>query len=259
MFMLAKPIKSLSEVNLNRFIAERKYNGERSFLSFFTDIKLVNRREKDITQEFPELTEQIELKKEVENMILDGEIVIFRKGEKREDFSALKHRTTLSPISFNYYLKNEPVALYVFDIIWLNDKDLREISLLKRKEILKKLIVENDFIKLTPYTTDIETLFKKSKKENWEGIMLKDVNSRYIPSRSDKWLKLKNTKETIVDILGLEEGKDGLITSKGNIGLRSGELKAEYLKYLPKKAEVEYLYETKSGKLYQPILKRFIR
>ncbi|MHA1873273.1 MAG: ATP-dependent DNA ligase, partial [Candidatus Heimdallarchaeaceae archaeon] len=110
----------------------------------------------------------------------------------------------------------------------------------------------------TPYTTDIESLYKRSKTEDWEGIMLKRKNSRYIPNRTELWLKLKNIKETVVEIYGLEDGKDALVTSKGNVGLRSSALKEEYLKKKPKYAEVMYLYETKSGKLFQPILKRFV-
>jgi bifunctional non-homologous end joining protein LigD len=58
--------------------------------------------------------------------VLDGEIVAL-DGEGRPAFYDLMNRQC------------QPVY-YAFDILWLNGRDLRELSLLERKKILRKVI-----------------------------------------------------------------------------------------------------------------------
>jgi bifunctional non-homologous end joining protein LigD len=90
--------------------------------------------------------------------------------------------------------KTAPPLYYVFDILWLNEKDLRELPLSKRRENLKKLLKKKKlfYIKLSEAIEEKGvSFFRAAKKLGLEGIMAKRAESPYRSSRSSDWLKIK--------------------------------------------------------------------
>lgn len=128
------------------------------------------------------------------NVVLDGEVVVLGKNS-RSDFQALQ----------NYKTTRKGNLVYeVFDLLYLNGHDLKELTLLERKTLLKEVIAQlgHPKVKYSGHTpTKGLHLFKKAQKANWEGIIAKDGSSSYAEgNRSINWLKIKilNRQEAII-------------------------------------------------------------
>ncbi len=199
------------------YIFEIKYDGIRS-LCFANnkEIKFMSRNNKDLTNLYPEL---VSIKDNINNnVIFDGEIIALdSKGNpsfsKLQERSHLKDKTKISIAS-----ENNPVYYMVFDIIYEN-KDITDLSLMKRKKILNKYPDTEYFIKTMYVDTTGIKLFKEIKKRNLEGIVAKEKNSTYhINKRTDDFIKIKNIKRDEFIIIGYK-------INEMNISLYLGEEK----------------------------------
>ncbi|KAD3068139.1 hypothetical protein E3N88_36019 [Mikania micrantha] len=140
----------------------------------------------------------------VDRCILDGEMLVWDTSNDRfADFGSNQE------IGFPYALLH-----VAFDILYVGDSSVIHQSLKERHELLKKVVkpVKGSLEILVPdgglnvHTTagepcwsriaynvdDVETFFKRTIENRDEGIVLKDLESKWEPSdRSGKWLKLK--------------------------------------------------------------------
>ena len=203
--MLAYPAKPF---NSEKHIFELKFDGTRC-IAFIKnkEVKLQNRRLLDITKRYPEL-KKIYNEVDAKEAILDGEIVVLSKG--RPDFNKLQYREHAQD-EFRIRILSEkmPAFYIIFDILYLNGKDLTKEKLIKRKEILRKIISREKRIIVSEY------IFEKGKKfyeqaiaKGFEGIMAKHIESPYIiGERSKFWLKIKKSKTIDCVICGYTEGE----------------------------------------------------
>jgi bifunctional non-homologous end joining protein LigD len=163
------------------WIFEIKWDGYRALAEKAGDVHLVSRNHKDFHQ-FPSIVE--ELKKISGKWILDGEVVILDK-KGRSDFQLLQ----------NYQRKKvHPPVYYVFDILFFQGKDLRHLTLMERRKILKELL-KKARLKSVKFSEHIEergkAFFQVAKKKGLEGIMAKRKESLYRSTRTREWLKIK--------------------------------------------------------------------
>ncbi|OGN60640.1 MAG: hypothetical protein A3F40_01915, partial [Chlamydiae bacterium RIFCSPHIGHO2_12_FULL_27_8] len=178
---------------------------------FSRNKNILNKKFKILAQEFSKIKK---------NCILDGEIVAFDKG--KTSFSKLQR-----------VLKNKTkVYFYAFDLLYLNDKDLRDESLIDRKKILKEKFV---FTNLFRYTKHIEKegekFFKKACKKGLEGIIAKKKDSKYFSKRTKDWLKFKCHLGQELIIIGFTKPKK---TRIGFGALHLGYFDKNILKYAGK-------------------------
>ena len=84
---------------------------------------------------------------------------------------------------------------YVFDILYFNGYDLRELPLITRKKILKGILPKLQNVFYSEHIVkDGRSYFAKAEKENLEGIIAKKSSSKYHDGkRSKDWLKIKTT------------------------------------------------------------------
>jgi bifunctional non-homologous end joining protein LigD len=118
--------------------------------------------------------------------VLDGEVVVLGEGGK-SDFGALQ----------NWRSKEDgEIYFYLFDLLWLNGQDLKQLPLSKRRTILKQLIAENDTIRFSEnFEVSGIDFFETAKQMGLEGIMAKKSDSIYSAgNRSNNWLKIKAKK-----------------------------------------------------------------
>ena len=138
------------------------------------------------------------IKKIKGNFVIDGEVVAFNKAGE---------------ISFDAVQKANPdaqLAYYVFDITWYDGRDIRQLPLIERKEILKTVIGENDTVKFSDHFTDGVELYAKAEQLGLEGIVSKNELSIYSPgARGDDWLKLPTAKRQEFVIGGWAESTRG--------------------------------------------------
>ncbi|MDT3401013.1 DNA ligase D [Mucilaginibacter terrae] len=129
------------------------------------------------------------------NVVLDGEIVALN-DHGTADFGALQNWRNN---------KTAHLAFYVFDILWYNGKDLTELPLRIRREILDAVLPkEHDLIKTSP-TFEVGGIefFEAAKRMGLEGIIAKRADSVYTAdARSREWLKIKAKRRQEVVIAG---------------------------------------------------------
>ncbi|MFL5788557.1 MAG: DNA ligase D, partial [Flavisolibacter sp.] len=135
------------------------------------------------------------------NAIVDGEIVVLNENGK-PDFEAMQN------------FQNSPdsnIVYYVFDILWLDGINLMDTPLVKRKEILQKLIPDNSRIKFSDSIEEVGIgFFELAKKNELEGIIGKRKNSYYIPGRrTGDWLKMPTEIRQEFVIGGYTESDSG--------------------------------------------------
>lgn len=182
------------------YLYEVKYDGIR-VLVFVSKDKVVIRSRYgiDITGLFPEMMVLCKMVKG--NVIFDGEIIML--DNNKVSFSKLQKRIHLkNKKTIEFLSKTNPVIFICFDVIY-EGKDLINLSLLERKDVLSNYKDNDVFIKSTYVIGDGTKLFNAIKKLDMEGIVAKKINSKYLVNeRSDNWLKIKNYKSGNFIILG---------------------------------------------------------
>ena len=186
--------------NSKKYYYELKYDGYRALIFVNkNEIYIQSRNKNDITYLYPELSN---IKKIVnKNVIFDGEIVIFENNKpsfnKISKRSKLKNKNIIKKESIN-----NPVIFIAFDILYEN-KDLTNLPLIERKKILKKYHDTDFFIKSKVYLNNGIKLYNFVKKNNLEGIVIKDINGLYhINNRTSDFIKVKNIKSDNFFIAG---------------------------------------------------------
>jgi len=209
------------DLGRKNYIAEPKLDGTRAIAYVDKKIKIINRRNRDITHRYPEFKFKINAK----NCILDGEIICYDK-KSMPNFNLLQKREQLEKkFLIELRSKQYPATYVVFDILRKDGKDLANLPLLERKKILEQTVKGGRNIETIFYTTKIRELWNKIRKADMEGIVIKRKDSRYLPgTRSDAWIKIKNLKTIDAVIIGYTHEKR--IISALAIGIYSkGKLK----------------------------------
>jgi DNA ligase-1 len=211
-YMLADTMPSANDIEKyykKELYAEFKYDGIRVQVHKLGDkLAIYSRKLEEITNEFPEILEG--LKKIHHDLILDGEIVPF-KDDVPLPFHELQRRLRRKDLDSNI-LNEVPVALFVYDLLYLDGSILLNEPLSKRRRILESLEFDNpikiSYMKKVKNADEIEELFNLSKKIGHEGLVLKDPSSYYTPGkRGKRWVKLKKELDTLdVVIVAAEYG-----------------------------------------------------
>ena len=207
-FCLAYPIDDVANtlVDYENWQAEYKWDGIRGqVVKRDGEIFIWSRGEELVNGQFPELLEEFE--NWSGDFVIDGEILVILEG-KVLNFSELQKRLNRKTITKKMLLEL-PIAMYVYDIIELDKKDLRNKPLKKRRELLEKLIKQNNSerISLSPTViaedlNELAQLREKSRDFNSEGLMLKHRDSLYHAGRKKgDWWKWKIDPLTIDAVL----------------------------------------------------------
>jgi len=91
-----------------------------------------------------------------------------------------------------------PVAYHVFDILWLDGRDLTSRPLDERRALLGKLPLRSPLRRVPSLRGDKP--WERACREGWEGVVAKRRDSLYEHRRSRLWLKMKceSTQELVV-------------------------------------------------------------
>ncbi len=122
---------------------------------------------------------------EVESAWLDGEAVVL-DDNGLPNFQKLQN-------AFDAH-RPEDIAVYFFDIPYLNGYDLRGVPLIQRRAILKALLepLDDDVLRFSAdFEFSADDLLKSACDMSLEGIIGKQRESSYTSGRSSAWIKLK--------------------------------------------------------------------
>jgi len=141
------------------WLFERKFDGIR-LLAFKkgVDVQLFSRNH--LPQHLPAISRVIE-RLPHDELILDGELT-WPGGE---------------------------VSYHVFDVMWLDGRDLRNLPLEERLEVLKQLPLTAPLRRVEPVIES--SPWERAEREGWEGVIAKRRDSQYEHRRSRNWLKMK--------------------------------------------------------------------
>jgi bifunctional non-homologous end joining protein LigD len=185
------------------WIFERKYDGIR-LLAFRNNgaVSLFSRNQ--LLQDHPQIAEAIGAL-DVDDIILDGEV----------DWGG------------------PTVQYHVFDVLWLNGRNLMPLPLIERRGCLHQLKLEHP-LHAVPEVRG-EQPWEQACREGWEGVIAKRRDSAYEQRRSPHWLKMKceASQELVVGgftdpqgtrqglgalLLGYFEGEDFVFAGKVGTG-----------------------------------------
>jgi len=227
-------------------IVQRKYDGTRII---FKEGRLLSERDIDRASRFKQIAEALK----GFNGILDGEVCILPNG-------------TVFDVSSK---KNWNKAVYVvFDMIEFDGKNMRDLPLSERKELLELHLPRSPFLQLPQGFKSVEEGWKAVIDNNWEGLVLKEPTSQYGNAglldrdRQKCWLKLKRVFEAKEEIVGYDDGsvKGAFILANGSrISALSASIVRDYKQMRARGrvfADFNYLMKTKDGNYFQPVLTR---
>jgi bifunctional non-homologous end joining protein LigD len=125
--------------------------------------------------------------------VIDGELVALDK-----------HGVSRFQLLQNALNSSSNLRYCVFDIMFLDGRDLRGVPLVERKKRLEALLPKDPHLIYSKHWPQHGTrLFKKAQKLGLEGIIAKRADSSYLSGvRSKDWLKIKSGKRQEVVIVG---------------------------------------------------------
>lgn len=171
------------------WLFERKLDGER--LLAFRDasgVRLLTRNDRDVTTTFPEVAAAL-LDQKPGEFVVDGEVVAFR--DDQTSFSLLQQRLgVLQPTPT--LIKDYPVVYNIFDVLFADGADTRELPQRERKEKLRALLTFGGPLRYTEHRVgDGEAFYRQACVDGWEGLIAKRADAPYQAGRTRNWLKFK--------------------------------------------------------------------
>ena len=215
--MLAKASRDMPE---GEFLYEPKWDGFRCLVFRDGDeVELTSRNTKPLTRYFPELigpiTEQLP-----QRCVMDAELVV--PSADGLDFDLLSQRIHPAESRVERLAGETPAHLVLFDLLALDDLDLREVPLVKRRESLVGLLEDvSPPLHLTPATTDFEVAeewFDRFDGGGFDGVMAKKLDGVYLEDKRAQ-VKVKHHRSVDCVVAGYAEHKNGGVGSL-KLGLR---------------------------------------
>ncbi len=191
------------------YIYELKLDGIRCIAYLGMDVVLQNKRFKDVSAIYPELSGMSKCVKK--NTVLDGELVVLTDG--KPDFYALQKRSLMGDrFRIQLAAKKNPVQFAAYDILYHNGKDLTDKPLMERKAILQEKVSEGNGLSISRYIEEQGiAFFNLAKEQDLEGIVAKKKDGLYhIGKRTSDWIKIKVMQDEDLLILGYQPDEDGV-------------------------------------------------
>jgi DNA ligase-1 len=210
--MLAEMADGLDEVlkqHGGRSGFEFKYDGARIQIHRKNEeVKVFSRRLTDVTDSVPDIVQLAKMRVGSSKYVVEGEVVATGQDGRPLPFQDLMRRFRRVH-EIEAMVKNIPLNLYLFDVIYLDGNLLIDVPYEKRWAILSDL-TGNELLATRTITGDVveaKKLMEASIKSGHEGLMAKDLKSTYTPGvRGKKWFKIKPAETLDVVIVAADWG-----------------------------------------------------
>jgi bifunctional non-homologous end joining protein LigD len=184
------------------WVHEIKFDGYR-LLGFHSGqtVRLITRNGKDWTGAFPSLSAAISVLA-ADHAVLDMEAVVL-DGHGKSSFQSLQN-------ALGEGGDRKSIVGYVFDLLYLNGKDLTKMPLVDRKEKLEALLGTSKTLRFSGHViSQGEEMFVKACEAGLEGIISKEANAPYVTGRGKSWLKIKCSLRQEFIIVGYSDPRRG--------------------------------------------------
>ena len=206
--MLAQRLSDAGEILARlggQCTAEYKYDGMRLQVHRTADgrIELFTRRQERVSSQFPDVVELLQDGLVPREAILEGEVVAYdaAAGELRP-FQEVMFRRRKHGIA--EAARDVPVALFCFELLYADGRDLTRLSYLDRRAQLAEAVTLSDRLRLTT-ALDVATApaldaaFEQAVADGSEGLVCKSSSPEAIyqaGARGWLWIKLKRDYRT---------------------------------------------------------------
>jgi bifunctional non-homologous end joining protein LigD len=171
----------------DQWLHEIKFDGYRIIARLDSGkVEFASRNHKSWTKSLGPLAHHV-TRLPAKKAILDGEVVAF-KPDGKTDFQTLQN-------AFSEGRAND-LVYYVFDLLYLDGKDLRNVPLEERKKLLEKLLpaAQSGPVRYSEhFLGNGPQFFKQASDLGLEGIICKLRGRPYDGGRSTDWLKVKTS------------------------------------------------------------------
>ncbi|KAK8319464.1 hypothetical protein V6Z12_A13G244400 [Gossypium hirsutum] len=207
------PAAAWKKLHGKEVVVECKFDGDRIQIhKNGTDIHYYSRNFLDHSEYQHGMSNIITQNILVDRCILDGEMLVW--DSTLNQFAEFGSNQEIAKAAKDGLDSDRQVLYVAFDILYVGDTSVIHQSLKERHEILQKVVkplkgrleilVPNGGLNanrppgepcwscIAHSVNDVERFFKETIENRDEGIVIKDLNSKWEPSdRSGKWLKLK--------------------------------------------------------------------
>jgi len=208
-----EPVLTNNIMEGNDWIHEVKWDGIRGLA--YKDgktVRLFTKSGRERSEWYPEVTEEI-AKLNCGQAVLDGEMIVLDRSGKPSFHDIMSRDMVKKQERLKLYQQKYPVKYMVFDILFKDGKDLRQLPLYKRKEILHDTLKTGEPVQTVSGYTDGKALFSLMKEKDMEGIVSKKTDSPYIGGKKHKmWFKTKITRQIVASVCGVKM-KDNQVKS----------------------------------------------
>ena len=208
------------------WLFEPKWDGFRALIFKDGDkVHLQSRDLKPLNRYFPEVEAAI-LEQLPERCVLDGEIVIARRGVL--DFDALLLRIHPAASRVLRMARDTPASFVAWDVMLLGDDDLRTTPQAERRALLEKVLSHAKApIHVTPMTEDAAKAsewFRRFEGAGLDGIMAKPRHLGYLPGKR-AMVKIKHARTADCVVAGFRwyKGATSELVGSMLLGLYDGE------------------------------------
>jgi bifunctional non-homologous end joining protein LigD len=177
---------------------ERKFDGERCLAYRGRDgVALMTRNRQRVNSTYPELAAALAAQ-HAADFVIDGEVVAF--DGRTTSFSRLQQRLGVRNPP-ERLIASVPVVYYLFDVLRADGRDVRNLSLRERKQVLRGLLSFGGPLRFTVHRiSGASAYWDQACGRGWEGLVVKRADSPYRSGRSRDWLKFKceNSQEFVI-------------------------------------------------------------
>lgn len=187
------------------WLFEWKFDGFRCLVRKYGEqVDLISRAGSFFNVSFPEIVREVATVPG--DFVWDAELTIGR-GRGSIEFASLQQRArTLLPRSVPAAVRKCPARLYVFDMLSLGARDVRDRPLFERKQLLRDSFDDTPRIVYVTHAEGVgELVFEQVQTHDFEGMMAKRTWSVYMRGRSLNWIKVKNASYSRQAALGFDK------------------------------------------------------
>jgi DNA ligase-1 len=205
------------------------------------EVRIFSRRLSEVTRSLPDIVQVVRgFSSSFHEIVLDGEVVAVDETGRPMPFQELLRRfRRLREVEEE--AERIPLKLWIFDILYLDGRELLDMSYWERRELLEKLIPAEYLAPriVTSSIEEVQAFMRRAMEEGHEGLMAKNLDSPYRPGRRERlWLKIKPADTLDLVIVAADWGH----------GRRMGWLSNYHLAaYNPETGEFEVVGKTFKG------------
>jgi bifunctional non-homologous end joining protein LigD len=176
------------------WLYEVKWDGYRA-LCFIEGgkVRMLSRRGNKIEKQFTTVAAALAQSVKADTAIIDGEVVAL-DDKGNPSFQRLQNMTGFGTKPAVKGVAAPFLNFFAFDLLYLNGYDLRKAALIDRRQLLMSILLPSEVVRYSEHFVGKgDELLKAVRAKGLEGIVAKQVQSRYESRRSGSWIKIKVT------------------------------------------------------------------